>query len=80
MDQESTRETEPLRASGRTTTSGDREAIDTSIENPILDLQNLSLWYGSSQALVDISMQIPEKEITAFIGPSGCASSTASTT
>jgi len=53
-----------------------REAIDSNIESPVLDLRNLDLWYGSTRALVDISMQIPEKKITAFIGPSGCGKST----
>jgi len=53
-----------------------REAIDSNIEGPILDLQNLDLWYSSTQALVDISMRIREKKITAFIGPSGCGKST----
>jgi phosphate transport system ATP-binding protein len=46
------------------------------IENPILTVDNLSLWYGKSRALHEISMQIPEKKITAFIGPSGCGKST----
>jgi phosphate transport system ATP-binding protein len=46
------------------------------IENPILTVDNLSLWYGKSRALHGISMQIPEKKITAFIGPSGCGKST----
>jgi len=46
------------------------------IENPILTVDDLSLWYGKSRALHGISMQIPEKKITAFIGPSGCGKST----
>jgi len=46
------------------------------IENPILTVDDLSLWYGKSRALHEISMQIPEKKITAFIGPSGCGKST----
>ncbi len=46
------------------------------IDNPILTVDNLSLWYGKSRALHGISMQIPEKKITAFIGPSGCGKST----
>jgi phosphate transport system ATP-binding protein len=76
MDQESTPETGTARSSGRTSTSGDREAIDSRIESPIMDIRSLNLWYGSAQALVDISMRIPKKEITAFIGPSGCGKST----
>lgn len=42
----------------------------------ILETQDLCLWYGNSQALKNISMEIPEKSITAFIGPSGCGKST----
>jgi len=37
---------------------------------------DLSLFYGASQALKNISMDIPEKKVTAFIGPSGCGKST----
>ena len=42
------------------------------IENPILTVDKLSLWYGKARALHEITMGIPEKKITAFIGPSGC--------
>jgi phosphate transport system ATP-binding protein len=51
-------------------------ALDPGIENPILAIEDLSLWYGSKQALKDVSLDIPEKKITAFIGPSGCGKST----
>ena len=44
--------------------------------NNILSVENLCLWYGSPQALKDISFEIPEKSITALIGPSGCGKST----
>jgi phosphate transport system ATP-binding protein len=40
------------------------------------DIESLSLWYGTKQALKEISLAIPEKRITAFIGPSGCGKST----
>ena len=46
------------------------------MDNPVLTVDKLSLWYGKSRALHEISMQIPEKQITAFIGPSGCGKST----
>jgi len=36
----------------------------------------LNFWYGTKQALYDISLAIPEKSVTAFIGPSGCGKST----
>lgn len=42
----------------------------------IFTANDLCLWYGSTQALKNISMEIPEKSITALIGPSGCGKST----
>lgn len=43
---------------------------------PILEAKQLNLWYGPNHALHDVSIAIPEHEITAFIGPSGCGKST----
>ena len=40
------------------------------------DVQSLNFWYGSHQALNNISMTIPERQVTALIGPSGCGKST----
>ena len=42
----------------------------------IISVQGLNLWYSANQALYDVSMELPEHEITAFIGPSGCCKST----
>ena len=42
----------------------------------ILEIQDLCLWYGNTQALKNVSMEIPETSITALIGPSGCGKST----
>jgi phosphate transport system ATP-binding protein len=42
----------------------------------IITVEDLNLWYGSTQALHHVSMEIPEKSITALIGPSGCGKST----
>ena len=44
--------------------------------NNIIQAQELCLWYGQSQALKSISMDIAENSITALIGPSGCGKST----
>ncbi len=41
-----------------------------------VETRKLNFFYGQSQALFDISMQIPEKSVTALIGPSGCGKST----
>jgi phosphate transport system ATP-binding protein len=42
----------------------------------ILEVQNLSAWYGNSLAIKHISMTIKSQAITAIIGPSGCGKST----
>ena len=42
----------------------------------IVRCNTLSLYYGDSQALADISMDFPRHEVTALIGPSGCGKST----
>ncbi len=41
-----------------------------------IDVNNLNLFYGESQALKDISFKIKKNKVTAFIGPSGCGKST----
>jgi phosphate transport system ATP-binding protein len=51
-------------------------ATHPGIEDPILEIDRLSLWYGEKQALKEVSIRVPEKRITAFIGPSGCGKST----
>lgn len=45
-------------------------------ETPCIEVKDMHLYYGDSQALNGISMQIPKKRVTAFIGPSGCGKST----
>ena len=46
------------------------------MNQPIITVNDLNLWYGQTQALKNISLDIPEKSITALIGPSGCGKST----
>lgn len=46
------------------------------IMNNKMNIQNVDLYYGKFQALKNISLDIPENEITALIGPSGCGKST----
>jgi phosphate transport system ATP-binding protein len=45
-------------------------------EPVVFRIEDFSLWYGSKQALFNVSLQIPRGKITALIGPSGCGKST----
>ena len=45
-------------------------------KSPIISVNDLDLWYGTTQALKKVSIDIPERSITALIGPSGCGKST----
>jgi phosphate transport system ATP-binding protein len=46
------------------------------IETAMVEIERLSLWYGTKQALKDVSMAVPKHRVTAYIGPSGCGKST----
>ena len=45
-------------------------------ENVKISVKDLNLYYGENHALKNVSMDIYENSITAFIGPSGCGKST----
>jgi phosphate transport system ATP-binding protein len=42
----------------------------------VIDVQDLSFFYGTKKALEGISMKVRPNVVTAFIGPSGCGKST----
>ena len=54
-----------LDASGRVTTG-----------ETVIAARDLDVYYGETQALQNISIEIPERQVTALIGPSGCGKST----
>ena len=41
-----------------------------------ISVRNLNVFYGNSQALKNITIDIPDKKIIAIIGPSGCGKTT----
>lgn len=43
---------------------------------PKMSARDVSVFYGDKQALKDVSIEIREDRVTAFIGPSGCGKST----
>ena len=52
------------------------DAVDDSFDDVVIDINNLSLWYGKAKAIEGVTMRIPRKQVTALIGPSGCGKST----
>src|SRR5437773_5863486 len=46
------------------------------MESPMVEIDQVNLWYGSKQALKNVTMSMPKHRITAYIGPSGCGKST----
>jgi phosphate transport system ATP-binding protein len=53
----------------------DRQAV-AAIDDAIVQVQGLNLYYGTSQALFELDFDIPRNRVTALIGPSGCGKST----
>ena len=48
--------------------------LDVGDEAPVtkVSAEKVSVFYGDKQALFDVSIDIPERSVTALIGPSGC--------
>jgi phosphate transport system ATP-binding protein len=44
--------------------------------NARMSARNVRVFYGAKQALFDVSIDLPTREVTAMIGPSGCGKST----
>ena len=57
-------------------TPPDRSSAPAPAGAPFIQIENVSLHYGPSKALKNISLNLDEKVVTAFIGPSGCGKST----
>ena len=43
---------------------------------PLITARNVNVFYGDKQALFDIRLDIPAKQVTSLIGPSGCGKTT----
>ena len=41
-----------------------------------IEVEHLNFYYNNKQALIDVSLQVADRHITALIGPSGCGKST----
>jgi phosphate transport system ATP-binding protein len=51
--------------------------VDDEPKQPLkMEVRKLDFFYGANYTLKEISVSIPEHQVTAFIGPSGCGKST----
>jgi phosphate transport system ATP-binding protein len=41
-----------------------------------ITIRDFSCWYGTHQALRDVAMEVPARQVTALLGPSGCGKTT----
>ena len=51
-------------------------APNAGMNEPRIAIRNLDFFYGSNRALKNISLDLPDRQVTGMIGPSGCGKST----
>ncbi len=52
------------------------KSTEIQITDPVIEVEKLNFYYGSTEALHNIDLQFPRRQVTALIGPSGCGKST----
>ena len=67
---------EPAPALERWAIDSANEAEPTPGRTPKMSAKDVSVFYGDKQALKNVSINIHDDRVTAFIGPSGCGKST----
>ena len=68
-----------MKTTDKTLPAGDPseiQAVERAEQDICLQVSDLDLYYGHSQALKKVNLSIPRRKVTAFIGPSGCGKST----
>ncbi len=66
----------PGSATGVGTGSSARDQVERDELPVVFDVRDLSVFYGAFRAVRDVTLDVRQHEITAFIGPSGCGKST----
>ena len=74
----------PVRASSsggvgpaiRIAAAGERRGTEDTERQTVIELQDLSCYYGAFRAVRNVSLEVRKQRITALIGPSGCGKST----
>ena len=70
------KETKKVRGERRNAARKDGEAGRTEARGGGMSVKDLSAYYGSFKAITDVSMEIQQHKVTAFMGSSGCGKST----
>ncbi len=52
------------------------KSTEIQITDPVVEVEKLNFYYGSTEALHNIDLEFPRRQVTALIGPSGCGKST----
>jgi len=66
-----------LHAPVRLDAEGTRETVgQVTVPDPVFSCRGVEVYYGSKQAIRDVSIDIGRKQVLALIGPSGCGKST----
>jgi len=73
---ENLQETMETGAEEKVMVQGDPKSKKFQVPEPIVEVNDANLYYGTKRALKNIYMDIPKNKATAFIGPSGCGKST----
>jgi phosphate transport system ATP-binding protein len=51
-------------------------ALAPTKSEPKMRARGVNVWYGEKQAIAEVSIDVSQEHVTAFIGPSGCGKST----
>lgn len=54
----------------------DTRSVEPPGRKDLIKIKDFSFFYGAKQAIHNVSMEMAERQVTAFIGPSGCGKST----
>ena len=60
----------------RIAAAGERAADQDIARETVIELQDLSCYYGAFRAVRNVTLEVKKQRITALIGPSGCGKST----
>jgi phosphate transport system ATP-binding protein len=64
------------RSRNRISSAGVRAHADIPAHRTKISIENLDFFYGPTEALKGVTLDVPEKQVTGLIGPSGCGKTT----